>query len=302
MSAVDKIRSLDRSYSMKRFYNEMGGSRQLYDQRRRSESKRRVVHEQILNNVRFWREHHPQMGSRVLYYSMLESGYKMKIGITSFEQLLSKSNMTVGVARRSGPLTSDGLGKEDYPNLANDLTLRDINELVVADITYFWVTNRWCYLFILKDVYSQRIISIIPSENMRASNVIHNLKEIEKARGKSNLGGCIFHSDNGSQYNANEVKEKILRLDMRISRSKTCSENGSCEQAHHIVKNMYLKHYGIRTFKDLQIACKKVKRLMNEERAVKQLENITVKRFEEQIAQKTMKERPIKTLYDFSVI
>jgi len=287
---------------MERFFNEVGGSRQLYNQRKKSQARKSVVVHQLIQEVGIWRIRHPRMGSRVLYHSMIESGFDMPIGITSFEKLLSDHNMTVGTARRSGPYTSDGLGKEEYQNLASGMTLRDINQLVVADMTYFWVNMKWCYLFVLKDVYSQRIVSLIPSVNMQGYNVIENLIELEELRGKGNLKGCIFHTDNGSQYNFKDVKNKLCKMHMKISRSKSCSENGSSEQGHHIIKNMYLKHYGIQTIEELKMACKRVKQLMNEERAVEQLGNMTVQRFEEQITFIPREKRCVKTLYDFSEI
>lgn len=285
---------------MEKFYAETGGSRQLYAQLANRNDLTIAMEQEILDKVRRWRIDHPRMGSRTLYYSMKEKGEEIPIGITSFERLLSKHNMTVGTARRSGPYTSDGLGSRQYPNLTNGLLLDDINQLVVADITYFWITPKWYYLFVLKDVYSQRIISLIPSENMYAENALQNVIELKRLRGEENLDGCIFHSDNGSQYDAKSMISILRSLNMRVSRSPTCTQNGSSEQGHHIVKNMYLEHYGIQSFKELKAACKKVKKLMNEERSVEQLGNMTVQRFEEKIRQKTGEANPVKTLYDFN--
>lgn len=291
---------MERDYSMEKFYAEVGGSRQLYDQLNRGNQVTITMEEEILDKVRRWRINHPQMGSRTLYYSMRESGEELPIGVTSFERLMSKHHMTVGIARRSGPFTSDGLGSRHYPNLTNGLVLDDINQLVVADITYFWIAPKWYYLFVLKDVYSQHIISLIPSENMYAENALQNVMELKMLRGEEHLDGCIFHSDNGSQYDAISMISLLQSLNMRVSRSQTCTQNGSSEQSHHIIKNMYLKHFGIQTFGELKVACKKVKRMMNEERSVKQLGNMTVQRFEEKIKQKTGEPNPIKTLYDFN--
>lgn len=300
MSAVRKIRRLDRAYSMEKFYAEIGGSRQLYAQLATGKEITIAMEQEILDKVRRWRVDHPQMGSRTLFYSMKERGEELPIGVTSFERLMSKHHMTVGIARRSGPFTSDGLGSRQYPNLTNGLVLNDINQLVVADITFFWITPKWHYLFVLKDVYSQRIISLVPSENMYAEKALQNVFELKKLRGEEHLNGCIFHSDNGSQYDSKSMINTLTSLNMRISRSQTCTQNGSSEQGHHIIKNMYLKHYGIQTFRELKIACKKVKRMMNEERSINQLGNMTVQRFEELIGRKTGEPNPIKTLYDFN--
>lgn len=284
---------------MERIYSQIGRSRQAYHQAVSTNLRHQIRNQEIVDLVLKWRTRHPKMGSRTLYYTMLGAGVELPFGVNSFERLLSKRNLTVGTAKRFSPLTSDGLGKKNYPNLTNGIILNDINQLIVADITYFWVSSRWCYLFILKDVYSQRIISLVPSENMKTENAIKTLKDLKRLRGKEVLRNCIHHSDNGSQYEAGKYKTYLEALKMKISRARSCKENGSSEQSNHVVKNMYLQHFGIYSFPELQVACKKVKRLMNKERSVKLIGNITVDRFEKSLIDLPKNKRIQKPMHDF---
>ena len=299
MSAVANIYSLEKRYSMERFYSVIGRTRQSYHKAIVSQSIKMQRDQDIIDQVLIFRTRHPRMGSRALYYTMIQAGIDLSIGVNTFEKLLSRRNLTVGTAKRSSPQTSDGLGRRNYPNMASGLVLNDINQLIAADITYFWVDFKWCYLFILKDVYSQRIISLVPSENMKASNAIQTLTDLKRLRGKEALKDCVHHSDNGSQYDDKRYKAILCKLNMKISRARSCEENGSLEQTNHIVKNMYLKHFGVTTFKELKAACKKVKYLMNEERAVKQLGNNKVSNFEKALHQIPLNERKHKTMHDF---
>lgn len=254
----------------------------------------------IVSSVKTWRRSHPEMGSRVMYHSMHEAGFHIPVGITAFERLMSRAGLTVKKAKKYGPFTSDGKGKKDYPNLANGLNLNGINQLLVADITYFWAEEQWCYLFVLKDVYSQRLISLIPSRTMKADNTVATIKDLVQLRGRENLQGSIHHSDNGSQYESKTFRNYLAKLKMKISRAGRCKENGSCEQMNHIIKNMYLRHFGIQTFDELRSACRRVKRLMNEQRAIEQLGNKTVNNFEKYIETLDHNQRPTKRLHDFS--
>lgn len=299
MSAVSNLRSLEKRYSLKRLYNQIGRTRQSYHKAVLSQQTKEIREQRIIEQVIRWRMKHPKMGSRSLYYTMSEAGVVLPIGVTSFERLLSKRKLTVGTAKRSSPLTSDGRGLRNHPNLTNGLILNNINQLVVSDITYFWVDRRWCYLFLMKDVYSQRLISLVPSENMKAENAIHNLKELEGLRGREALKDCIHHSDNGSQYEADEFKKYLGYLEMKISRAKSCKQNGSSEQMNHIVKNMYLRHFGIRTFGELKNACKRVKALMNKERSIELLGNKSVETFEGSLNKISTKNKITKSLHDF---
>ena len=286
---------------MESLYREIGKSRQSYLQQQKREARRKRAEKYLIRLVKQMREGHPRMGSRTMYYTLLGLGYWVPYGVTKFEELLSRSELTVGTAKSRSPKTSDGLGKRSYDNLTNGLSINDINQLLVADITYFRVVNEWCYIFVLKDVYSQRVVSMIPSRDMKASNALFNLKELVALRGESDLEGCILHSDNGSQYESLVFTGELRRLKMKISRSATCSQNGSVEQSNHIIKNMYLEHCGIRSFDDLQKYSGSVQYRLNNERAVKQLGYITVDKFEKQLTVLTPEQRVIKTMYDFSI-
>ena len=290
----------ERWYSMERFYKVLGGSRQNFHRRRMTCAKRQELENQLVKQVRIWRLDHPKMGSRTIYNSMKASGFELGMGVSAFEKLLSRKGLTVQPTKRTFPQTSDGKGKGSYENLTNGLILDNINQLVSTDITYIWIADRWHYLFTLKDVYSQKLVSLVPSTNMKGENAIRLLRELEQQRQASQLKGCIHHSDNGSQYDGKELLGYLKRLEMRVSRAGSCEQNGSCEQMHHIVKNMYLRNFGIRNFEELEVACRKTKRLMNEQRAVRQLGYRTVEAFEQYIEKLDADQRPQKTLYDFS--
>lgn len=293
------MKSLEIKISMELLYKTIGKSRQDFHQ-----SKKRQIHlikqvSSIIELVNNWRINHPRMGSRTLYYSMIQKGINLPVGVNKFEKILSENALTVGRINRSGPYTSDGKGKSDHDNLTNGLVLTGVNQLVVADITYQWVQSRWFYLFTLKDVYSQRLISLIPSTNMKAENVKRTLLELKTIRGKEALQGCIHHSDNGSQYESEKCLTTLADLEMQVSRAEVCQQNGSSEQLNHIIKNMYLKHMGIATFGGLQKACKRVKHLMNQERSISQLGNMTVANFEKNLQQIPQENRVKKRMYDF---
>lgn len=291
---------LGSTYGFQPLYNALGKTRQHFFQQKQRDNYATEVEELIISIVITWRKNHPKMGSRAMYYSLQQAGVDLGVGVTKFEQLLSRNKLTVRKAVKYGPITTDSNGvNKSYPNLANGLIFKDINKLIVSDITYFWINGKWHYLFLFKDIYSQRILSIIPSQNMRAVNCLSSLDEIIELRGESALRKTIFHSDNGKQYDAIEFKNKLSQLKMRISRAKACQENGSAEQLNHITKNMYLNNWKISNFKEFRVACEEFKYLNNNQRAIKQLDYLTPNNFETAIKKIKIKDRKIKTLYDF---
>lgn len=297
---IEVLKNRKRDYSMESLYDYLGVSRQSLSQRRSREEKHKEEESHLLKRVLSYRADHPKMGSRPLYYTMKNAGETIPMGINKFEAFLSRNNLTVGVTRSRYPKTSDGKGKETYENLTNGLVLNGINQLIVADITYLDICQCRTYIFTLKDVYSQRILSLRPSTNMFYENAMLCLEDMIKIRKKKKFNRCIHHSDNGSQYNANNYKKLLKEMNIRISRAGNCIENGSSEQLNHLTKNMYLEPWGIQTMNELKEACLKLKKLNNEQRAIHQLGNMSPSRFEMKINEMPIENRPIKAMYDFA--
>jgi len=298
---IAHLHTMKKPYSMESVYRELGLSRQaLYQQWSRDES-RKTQYEYVISIVMEWRVKHPRMGSRQLYYSIRNiGGIDLDMGVNKFEQLMSASGLTIKPKRKRIVKTSDGKGKGSHLNLTNGLVLDNINQLIVGDITYYDIDNKWGYIFTLKDIYSQRILGLVPSLSLEASMALQCLDQAITARKGTDLKGCIHHSDNGSQYESNIYKKRLADKGIRISRAENCLENGSAENLNSIVKNMYLTPWGINTFKDLQQACKELMYINNHQRAIEQLDHLSPIQFERLIAKLHPNERPKKVLYDFN--
>lgn len=285
---------------MQSVYRELGLSRQAMHQQWSRDDRQTMQYEQIIPIVREWRIKHPRMGSRALYYSIKNvGGIDLGLGVNKFEQLMSTSGLTIKPGRTRIVKTSDGKGKGDYPNLTNGLILDNVNQLIAGDITYYNIDGQCSYIFTLKDIYSQRILGLIPSLTMETSIAIQCLEQVFMLRKDINLQGCIHHSDNGSQYNSTAYKKMLTDAGMLISRAENCLENGSAENLNSIVKNMYLKPWSIRTFKELEQACQELIYINNHQRAIEQLGQLSPVQFEQLVAKLHPDERPKKVLYDF---
>ena len=293
------IRHKERIYSMEAFYKEIGTSRQLVWQMVKRENAEKVVEDKIVDLVCEWRKIHPQMGSRSLYYTLQNhAGIELSIGVNKFETLMRDRGLLVKRSKK-WTKTSDGLGKENYPNLISGIGINGINQVIVGDITYYPLESYHAYIFTLKDAYSQRILGLLPSVTMEAGVGLQCLQNAIHIRKEVNLKGCIHHTDNGSQYNAQIYKNRLVNVGMKISRATNCLENGSAENLNGLIKNSYLKPWQISTFTQLQKACKELIHISNEQRAIHDLGYLSPVKFEELIAELPVSERPIKYLHDF---
>lgn len=285
---------------MESFYKEIKTTRQSVSKMIKKSDIVKTKEDYIINQVKEWRKIHPRMGSRSMYYTIKNvGGIELGIGVNKFERLLSKKELTISKPRKKFVKTSDGLGKQNYPNLINGLELTNINQVICGDITYYDLEDRWGYIFTLKDVYSQRILGLVPALSLEARHGLLCLQKAINTRRGYKMEGCIHHTDNGSQYDATNYKKLLSDVGMRISRANNCLENASSENLNGLVKNSYLKPWSIKTFKQLQDACTELIYIANEKRAINELDNLSPIKFEQIIKQLPEKERPIKKLYEF---
>ncbi len=68
----------------------------------------------------------------------------------------------------------------------------------VSDITYIKVANYWCYLCIIIDLFSRKIIAYRIGKSANAKLVMDCFNEAFKIRKQPS--GLMFHSDRGTQY------------------------------------------------------------------------------------------------------
>ncbi|MBB5831911.1 DDE-type integrase/transposase/recombinase [Brachybacterium aquaticum] len=92
--------------------------------------------------------------------------------------------------KRPGPPVHDDLVQRDF-------SADDLNELWLTDITEHWTDEGKLYLCAIKDVFSGRIVGDSISDRMKARLAVNALDNAVSRR--RDAGGCIVHSDRGSQ-------------------------------------------------------------------------------------------------------
>lgn len=178
-------------------------------------------------------------GSRSLYHN-LGVGPAYGIGVTKFERLMSAHGLSLRPLRIRVSTTRSCQQSWNYPDLSKGLVVKDINQLVVGDLTYLSVGSSRYYLFLLTDVYSGRIVGHHLSKRMRAVEAAAALEMWVALRGKAALKGCIHHADGGSQYFSYLYLGRLKAVHARVSVARNCLDNGYAEQRNGLVKNHLL--------------------------------------------------------------
>ena len=99
----------------------------------------------------------------------------------------------------------------------------------VSDITYVFTGVMTCYLAVVMDLFSRRIVGWEFHLNMESSLVMRALSQAESKH--PDFKGRIFHSDRGSQYSSNLLRNHLDDEGYTQSMSALgyCYDNAVCE-------------------------------------------------------------------------
>ena len=134
------------------------------------------------------------------------------------------------------------------------------NQVWVSDITYIRTVRGFCYLALITDLYSRKIIGYDISNSLELNGCVRALnKALYQAK---NINGLIHHSDRGIQYCSNKYTQILKRKNIKISMTEEnhCYENAVAERVNGILKDEF---YLDQTFDNLNHAKKATKSAIN---------------------------------------
>jgi putative transposase len=97
--------------------------------------------------------------------------------------------------------------------------------------------GTFCYMAMLMDLFSRRIVGWHLDNNMTEQLVLKALRSAIKER-RTDVG-LIHHTDRGGQYAGNEYRSLLRRAEIRqsMSRSDNCYDNAFMESGFGTIKN-----------------------------------------------------------------
>jgi len=258
------------SISLVRFCRLLGVTRQAFYQHFWRSEEISIEAELIIQQVIEIRKRHPVIGTRKLYV-MLEPfllEHQIKIGRDKLFDLLSAYKLLVRKRRRRIATTQSYHRFHKYPNLIRELEITQAGQLVVSDITYYKIGDRFVYLSFVTDAYSHKILGYHAAETLET---IHSIKALEMAvngMGAATASKTIHHSDRGVQYCCEEYVKRLEKNHIQISMTENGDplENPIAERVNGIIKDEYLKCYQYRTIQELEEKLNQAVLLYNNER------------------------------------
>ena len=183
----------------------------------------------------------PRVGVRKLLYLLLPllEEHNIKIGRDKLYNLLRQQGLLLRYRSRKPYTTNSGHPYKKYPNLIRDLILTRTEQLWVSDITYLRLTQGFCYLSIVTDAYSRKIVGHHVHPTLASEGAILALIiAINKLKRKQPL---IHHSDRGVQYCCSEYVQLLEHCKIQISMTENGDpyENAIAERVNGILKGEF---------------------------------------------------------------
>ena len=111
------------------------------------------------------------------------------------------------------------------------------NRVWCGDFSFIRLQNKWCYLALVVDLYSRRIIGSALSLTADAHLVCRALRNALETRPRD--GRLLFHSDQGVQYKINKYRKLLWRYGViqSMSRRGNCLDNSPMERVFRSFKS-----------------------------------------------------------------
>lgn len=133
--------------------------------------------------------------------------------------------------------TNSSHSLKKYPNITKNITINNINKLIVGDVSQFSNKGKEYFIATLMDVCNREVIGCSISRKNDTNLVLSALEDAVGNRGKSILEGCIHHTDTDVRYCSKTYINRLTELKMKISMCKgNAYENAHAESLFKTIK------------------------------------------------------------------
>lgn len=198
-------------------------------------------HSLVLKEVAGLRQKVPGMGVIKLHYLMRDFfiDHNIKMGRDKMYRLLGDYDLLI--RRRSGrkPITTNSNHPfYKYKNLTEHLSVTRINQLWVSDITYMRVATGFCYLSLITDAFSRKIVGYHLASDLKTQGPLRALKMALDSYDHTCGQPLVHHSDRGLQYCCQQYVDILHKHRILISMTQNGDpyQNALAERMNGILK------------------------------------------------------------------
>lgn len=165
---------------------------------------------------------------------------EIKFGRDKLFKLLGENQLLIKPKRTYTQTTMSKHWLRKYPNVIKDLSITAPEQVWVSDITYIKSDEGNCYLNMITDAYSRKIMGYALSQSMDTTSMIKAYEMALKNR-TTDISNLIHHSDRGLQYCSQEYVRLSEEYHIKISMTENGDpyENALAERMNRTMKEEF---------------------------------------------------------------
>lgn len=240
-----------RRYPVTRLCALAGVERQAFYKRDDEALYRRLAIEQFVKQfVLEVRKQDPRIGADKLWRMYRQQfSEEYRVGRDVFRSILHERGLNIKNIKRAPRTTDSRHNLPTYPNLVKSVIPTRPNQIWVSDITYIAIEDPearlgyiFCFLTIIMDAYSKKILGWCAAPTLEASYSIKALKMAIQTLPEGFSETLIHHSDRGTQYaSADYIKVlKANNITPSMTENGNPKDNAMAERINSTLKNELL--------------------------------------------------------------
>lgn len=213
--------------------------------------KEKQINSKLENKViKIFKKSRNNYGTRKIKKELSKSGYRVsrrKIG-----EIMKKYGLISKYTIKQFKVHKSGCNNADTPNIVDrKFDDRRHLEVLISDLTYVKVKNKWCYICLLIDLFNREIVGFSVGSRKDA-------KLVQEALFSSNVNLLmikIFHTDRGREFDNKLIDEVLEAFEINRSLSKKgCPYyNAVAESMYNILKTEFIFGEEYESLEELKI-------------------------------------------------
>lgn len=244
-----------------------GMDRQVYYRSVRRRVIKQDKAEQVVKLVHEIRKSMPRIGAKKLYHILLDNLHLMDVGRDKFLAILRANHLLIQPKRRYQVTTNSHHRFRKHQNLVLSIDINRPEQVWVSDITYIGKRDNPCYLSLVTDAYSKKIMGYYVADNLNTESSVMALKMAIKQRTHRDLP-LIHHSDRGLQYCADQYQSVLNRNNILCSMTQNSDpyENAVAERINGILKQEFMIDKYDQNVENMKVIVKEAVEIYNQNR------------------------------------
>lgn len=223
------------------------------DTREKREQQDRADFELILNAYRY---RGYAKGARGIYMRLLHDGIRMNL--KKIRRLMKKYGLFCPI-RKENPYRK--MAREIRTNAVADnavkreFRMHGARKILLTDITYIRYDTSFCYLSVVKDAFTEEVLSYVASRSLELDFVLETMEQLLENHAATFETDVMIHSDQGCHYTSVKFRQLLEDHGLRqsMSRRGNCWDNAPQESFFgHMKDELSPYQSSWKTFEDVK--------------------------------------------------